>query len=80
MNNNPAKYLTRKELTAEMHSLGLIRSVGWYGELIKRHPGTVNRCLRVSDAIAFLQQNPDFKPRTPHREKRRATSRGIKLI
>lgn len=78
--NNPAKYLTRKELTAEMHSLGLIRSVPWYGELIKRHPASVNRRLRVSDAIAFLQQNPDFMPRRGERKKRRAKSRGIKLI
>lgn len=56
------RYLVPKELSRAFIALGLECSYDYALALVRDCPKSVRRQLRLSDALRFLEQNPDYKP------------------
>lgn len=56
------KYLTAKELSAELEKNGRSVSEDFARELIRATPGRLGLSARLSDSLRFWTENPDFAP------------------
>lgn len=63
----PEKYLVAKELADALREQGIVLSVSYARSIIRDCSHAARRQLRLSDAIAFLRDNPGYKPRARRR-------------
>lgn len=58
----PERYLVAKELAAQFLALGIDCSYDYALALIRDCPKSIKRQVRLSDAVTFLEQNPEWRP------------------